>query len=442
MINLRGVKVLLVDDSLDEALPVIKAFAKKGIPVAYFDGNIEDLPASGEKLYGVRLAILDMDLIGGGDRDENKISTLISRLQAILSADNGPYTMVAWTKHSELVGLLIEKLFGLFQVEGDEDKVPLPIVVICLEKKDYRDDNLFNIEKLSSVLEEELKRSKPLHIMQGWEESCLRAASGVTNTLSELISPSKGNFEVWQQTWNNSYMKLLLLLAEEEVGKDNLTSDTFPNALLSALNPLHMDFLETNEFAILQIQDEDLRNRPNGGNNSALIAGKINAKLHLAFEKVAQFCPGNIYKLAEFPHLFTLAPNDLFKDCVQKDHIENATLFNRVTAILLEVSPLCDYAQNKIKLARFLAGFIVPADEKNKFKLTKDNGGFLLAFGPLWINDADCFLILNSQYSISLNYLQAKQTLRAFARLRHQGLTQVQFWMAQQLSRQGIVMLK
>ncbi len=57
MIGLQEVRVLLIDDSLKRAIPVIKAFAKKGIPLAYFDGNISDLPVVGEKLKGVRLAI-------------------------------------------------------------------------------------------------------------------------------------------------------------------------------------------------------------------------------------------------------------------------------------------------------------------------------------------------------------------------------------------------
>ncbi len=184
MISLQGTRVFLLDDSLEEAIPIIKAFAKRGIPIVFYDGNIDDLPDIKEKLTGVRLAILDMDLIGGGGSDDNKISTLIARLQGILASDNGPYTMVAWTKHAHLVELFEAKLFMLFQSTESQDKVPLPLISIRLEKQDFlikgpNDPDLeatskpqmkFDFDKLSSTVEAVTKISLPLSIMQTWEK--------------------------------------------------------------------------------------------------------------------------------------------------------------------------------------------------------------------------------------------------------------------------------
>ncbi|MGD0610291.1 MAG: hypothetical protein ABSB41_02160 [Anaerolineales bacterium] len=439
MIGLRGVRVLLVDDSLDEALPVIKAFAKKGIPLAYFDGNINDLPTGREKLKGVRLAILDMDLGGTGDTPDNKISTLIARLQAILAIDNGPYTMIAWTKHAELVDLLGTKLFALYKAaDKQEDRVPLPVVCIRFEKIDFRTGADFDIAKLSSCVETELKRSIPLGIMQTWEEKCLRAATGVTNSLSDMIATQDDDLASWRESWNKGYLGVLISLAREEIGDDNLSNETFLKALFGALNPLHVDFLETDHAPLPDLPDGIITQPERGARASNPLAGKINTKLHISFENVDLFQPGNIYKLADCGHVLSLQPKVIFEHFVQDEHKENEGLFNQTVPVLLEVSASCDYAQNKIKLTKFLAGLIVPQIEIKKFKLT---GGAILSLNPLWIKEQDCCIMLSSQHLISLELNRAKK-LKVFARLRSQWLVNVQFWLGQQISRPGVVMLK
>jgi hypothetical protein len=437
MISLRGARVLLIDDISDEALPIIKAFAKKGIPVAYFNGSIGDLPEESEKFTGVRLAILDMDLVGGGDTNDNKISTLISRLQAILSTDNGPYTMIAWTKHIELVELLESKLFALYQAKEILGKVPLPVVCLRLEKKDYKTGTDFDVAKLASSIESKLKDSIPLRTMQTWEEECLRAAIGVTNNLSNMVARQDNSLVAWRESWNKECLGLLISLAREEIGGDNLSKETFLNALFGALNPLHADFFETDHVPLPELLDDMIPKPVNGENNP--LAGKINTRLHLSFKNIEQFRPGNIYKLSDYAGLFPVNSRGIFDNLIQVGLKDKDDVFNKVTPILLEVSASCDYAQNKIKLARYLAGIIIPIEEINKFKKPD---GYLLKLPLFWIDNKDCCVFLSSQHIVSLDLQQAKEQMHAFARLRSQGLIYVQFWMAQQMSRPGVMMLK
>ena len=56
--GLGGARVVLVDDDVTEAMPVIKAFSKAGVPVAYFDGTESECCRLTGRLRGVRLAIL------------------------------------------------------------------------------------------------------------------------------------------------------------------------------------------------------------------------------------------------------------------------------------------------------------------------------------------------------------------------------------------------
>ena len=76
MNGLGGARVLLLDDQSAEALPVIKAFSRAGVPAVFFDGKESELPTKSRKLRGVRLAILDMNL-GVTGNDNTIASTLV-----------------------------------------------------------------------------------------------------------------------------------------------------------------------------------------------------------------------------------------------------------------------------------------------------------------------------------------------------------------------------
>lgn len=441
MIGLQGARVLLIDDTLREAIPVIKACSKKNIPVAYFDGTIDDLPIESERYTEIRLAILDMDIIGGGDTDDNKISTLIARLQRILAIDNGPYTLVAWTKHPDLINLLERKLFDLYKRQDEKNKVPLPVICLQLEKKDYKNEaGEFDIEKLSLSIESELTKYFPLSIMQYWEEHCMFAAAGVTNELAQLAEPEANDLETWRENWKNNFTTILNSLAKEEIGDENLKKETFYKALLGVLNPLHNDVSESTKLNFPPLTD-DFINPPKV--DIKQMAGKINTKLHVSIQESKQSYPGNLYKLAECTKSISLDPNKLFESLVQTDHKADKDLFNRTTPILLEVSPSCDYAQNKIKFAKFLGGLLV---EKNDYGLFKQPNykqplEAILFLDPLWLGEKELRILLSSHYLLTIDKEQATQ-LSSFARLRNQWLTYIQFWLAQQLSRPGVVMLK
>ena len=90
MNGLGGARVLLLDDQSSEALPIMQAFSKVGVPSVFFDGKEADLPKSAKKLRGVRLAILDMNL-GVTGNDKSIASTLVQTFAKFISPNNGPY---------------------------------------------------------------------------------------------------------------------------------------------------------------------------------------------------------------------------------------------------------------------------------------------------------------------------------------------------------------
>jgi hypothetical protein len=125
MEGLRIVRVIVVDDQESEALEIIKALWARRIPALYLTGE-ENFEVS-DRLQGVRLAFLDMDLNPGAQNEKNKMATLIGALKRTLSEKNGPYIVIAWTKHLDYIPEF-EKLSLEYGLR------PLPVGILGIRK--------------------------------------------------------------------------------------------------------------------------------------------------------------------------------------------------------------------------------------------------------------------------------------------------------------------
>jgi len=63
------------------------------------------LPRQADRLIGVRLAILDMDLVGGGVAPKIEAATLAQVLRKDSLATERTYAIIAWTKHPRFEAL-------------------------------------------------------------------------------------------------------------------------------------------------------------------------------------------------------------------------------------------------------------------------------------------------------------------------------------------------
>jgi len=107
----------------------------------------------------------------------------------------------------------------------------------------------------------------------------------------------------------------------------------------------------------------------------------------------------------------------------------------------LEVTPACDYAQNKIGLSRLITAFAVAYEQHKIIK----GGQFLKSAGPFYFSEkpfapGSYMLFLNSGYVATAKPSQVKK-LRAKARVRSQLLADIQSWASYQPARQGVMML-
>jgi hypothetical protein len=395
-------------------------------------------------LRGVRLAILDMDL-GFGGSNENIAATLVQTFSRIIDPDNGPYGILIWTNHPDLKDKVAEYIFK-------HPTLPNPVFIEMLKKARFKmagkaRKGQFSIRKLSKALLEILEENSPLECMQIWEGACFRAATNVTNSVANLSTHGASDLDQWRQLWRDETRKLLFVISKAYAEEHHTEDNCLPSMFL-ALDPLHSDRMDALvEEVAAGLSSHAQKIMAAGGGAAIERKAKVNSMLHLAFDRLDTFSPGSVYVFGKRNRpSFMPSIKDALEDCIQgnatqqqqnlKDILKDARLCG------LEVTPACDYAQDKMGLARIVTGFIVPDAHQKKIK----GAQFLKAAGPFYLSDkpftAGAYTIyLNSRYVASPKPVEVK-ALRAFARIRSQLLADVQAWASYQAARQGVILLR
>lgn len=444
MIGLRGARVIVVDDDEKEAMPILKAFSKKGISTAFFDGTLRSLPAKSSRLSGVRLAILDMDLIGGRVDERSKASALVKYLENILNPENGPYVMLVWTNHPELKDLVENYLFS-------DKAIPTPILTMMVTKAECKNRRgNFNLAQISSKLDDALKQFSPLLLMQAWEGKCFKAATDVTNALSGLAIGNADDLTKWRDFWKANLLQIMCSMAKAERGQ-TLDADSCLFSLYGSLNPLHADRMESEISKLSGV----FRNKSNeilsaSRDFDVKSKAKVNSMMHLAFQNLEFFAAGNMYIFPSNRKPKWLPSGyQLLEDFAQRQATpeETARKISEISDVsipaLIEASAVCDHAQKNIRIARFIFGLIVPVSERKKLNV---RAGFIWEFGPISLEKKIApsgvyYFYFSARHMLTLDIRQAVK-LKAIARLRGEAFADLQAWFASHATRPGIMLLR
>jgi len=152
-------------------------------------------------------------------------------------------------------------------------------------------------------------------------------------------------------------------------------------------------------------------------------------------------CPGYIYALETgSPNLQTTKQClTCWKDAGPDTFVINGRFPADYLPVVIEITPACDFSQDKAKLPRFVGGYIFPEAGIETFRkadYTRRVGPVLLKRDlPPKLNGV-YYLALNAHFIISLNPSIAKQ-LKPFLRLRASVLADTVAWVTQQASRPG-----
>lgn len=99
-------KVLVIDDQVEEAVPLLNLLGKKGVSTMYYSGSLSELPES--PFNEIRLVFCDLKFNVATD-PKSVASNVFSILKSLISEENGPIyfwygvrtVLIIWTNYKK-----------------------------------------------------------------------------------------------------------------------------------------------------------------------------------------------------------------------------------------------------------------------------------------------------------------------------------------------------
>lgn len=455
--------VVIIDDKINEAIPLMNALAKRGVPYFYYDGKNKSYPE--KPLDNVRIIFLDMHLdeaASGATNTKNIVSLLVAGINAIVNENNGPYVVMVWSKHDS------QHLMELKDTLLNKNSVSCrPIAVLNMEKSlcfesVYTDEDRARSEWklkyngmdiIEKNLNAQLKMVDSFLILCNWE-------NGIKNSAKETVKAIGTLFDRKDQQWNDNLKACMVRMAKAYAGQmlemsdENIIKNVYysMNNIISDFNGVETEQMvkeiageiqllkdknnvagsilvlieDTGKEYILSCDEkkyyiyedaklicqnkdmkklfddkEDGHNRIRGLLYNMYLSNvcSINSLLNIRKYIIDQKRPGNIYAASE----------ELKKEMCEVRKIDES-LWKDIRGIELEISPICDYAQNKRKRLRILPGLEIPAK-----LLEKDSSKYTYLTIPIMIDGKERRIVFDFRFYTSelINYFDGKQPLYA-----------------------------
>lgn len=442
---------IIVDDKEDEIVDLKKVLMANGIYVEFheYKGDFH-VPGEGH-LKNRNLIFMDLMLNDNCTQIRENISILISVLAKLTNGSHfGSYGLIVWTKHDEFIKDLKDSLSKVSLVkennqdeeetDSDEEEITTdihlnnpPLFVVGLSKSKYNKGNgIYDYNSLQDDLEQELFENKSAYFFVNWNATVEKAKNKIVRSFYNLGSD-----------YDNREVRLNYLfcsLAKNHTGINDaddypyLTADAykaFDELLYSELYAQQADFnislFDTQQNCPFEDEEEKQK-----------IAAIINAMMFvdsygLSSEEVV---PGNIYKVkvSESPLITDRIACDKLINSERKklesikQKNENIKQHNKKNPklkeefeifepecwnVAIELTPPCDYSQNKRKMARLVGGYIfdiplgVFADKPDRSRFSEahclpvSNSDKEYTIGPIFLNGKVRYVIFDFTYLVT-----------------------------------------
>ncbi len=410
-------RIIVIDDAEKEALPLLKALSKNGCAATYYTEKVEDMPLS--PMSGSRLVFLDIVLGTDGQETKQKISTAVRVLEKILDKKNGPFILVTWTKHEEL----ITPLSAALKSAGYQ------FLLVDLEKSECKKNDDYDVELISKKIKEKLVGRDALHLFIIWQNLVHHSAGKVVNDFSQFYPHDDGN-------WNQNMAAVFLQLARGYAGNQldkTKTDDIIRNSLFS-FNGAFEDALNAEIRKNVYAQELVLPFNTAKESLDEKTTGKINSKLMITKETGAVNIPGSTYENLD-------VSNTELSDVYNGDfgrYEKKTQLESEAKKIYLEVTPICDFAQKKQKVARLLPGIMWPHEFSDKIK---GNAWYLYKSSLIMYGDKLYCLVFDFRYltSVPLEKLEGKTPIFI---IKQEFMTEIQAELSSHANRPGPVSVR
>ena len=454
-------RIAIVDDQIDQVLPLMNLFSKLQIPYIYYNNDPKYLPEKGKAYNDVRILLLDINLIDDTRREAKELkAALIPTIDRIISDHNYPYLLIYWSRHEDEYNDLLKEIFTT------DLPTKAPISYLSLQKEKFiQDDGNATAEAdqpdLMEIIKLELAKFPIYGHLINWEN---RIHLSADKTLEEIFK-----LKAYEDDWNKDSNSLFYKLALAYSGKQLHGADAV-DQIKSAFFSLNYVFTDSLEAAIGQISGNDYLQLEKSEEADLEMVYKLNKKLLLSDEKSPVNKPGLILKSESLSKARTVDFKNLLNDCInraslcelikaelkkenseyteaeiKKKSVKRESEFRKEIKsswckIFLVVTPLCDYAQTKFIYNKLVSGIIIEA----KFRDFINRSSEAIFISPTFsISDEqpERILVLDFRHFFSARNLNSK-SLEPLFRLRQTLLAEIQSKLSRHINRQGILFVE
>lgn len=453
-LGLQTARALVIDNDYGEAKGVLLALAKLRIGSVYLNGDLELVDNEDDRFRGIRLAFVDMDLIGDGNAAPEEYGAQAAEyLAKAVSQDNGMLAVFIWTKHTEASDQFFSEL-----------KKHLPNCSILhigtMEKPraaDTDDPEAVNdaVEEIVRIITEKLDDSIGVRLLWEWEQLIHEAATKTSENLIGVVLSGQKPDERDLADMSSGLTRALGVLAAAARERRPDTGIEAASHSFLALLPVLQDGSEQASDSFRAIPEDkladllrvatDVGTAKDRSADRRTRFGRLNRMIHVArrYENDQPLLPGNVYVLDDaMQEGLDFDGNSLLLGVVGPNYQKDADGPDPVL-ILAEVSPACDYAQGKVDTPRVLAGALVPTS-----KLKNPPGDLFLykQCGVFHFDDDEVegltggtyHLVLNARFFAGLSSRKIQQRTPLF-RIRQTTLVDIQAWLARHGNRPGVI---
>lgn len=367
---------IVVDNMENELTPLVNMLKAKDIRVDSFLYGQQELRAFKRNR---QLIFIDLLLNENANLEAENMALLIDTLNTLCAEGFGLYGLVVWTKHPEDSENLKERIgraaYGIkteiIEAQSDEEeetvatvKIQPPLFIITLNKNKYIKAG-YDFSSLPEDLEAELQKCPSAYFFARWSLSVMKAKDSSVKGIYDMVNDYNEQ--------NEKIPYLLHVLALNQTGAPSVYSNLTVDAYKA------FDELLYSELAVQQRNEtipsfKNITNDPFGKDITTIqrISAKLNKLICIDEEGISQdlVAPGNVYRLKD-----EKSPLRIDYDIDYPEMMKGVDR-TMIEYVAIELTPPCDFSQQKKIFSRLIGGFVFdvpegakPDTEKPRFKV-------------------------------------------------------------------------
>lgn len=425
-------KALVVDNSQEELDQLYEVLDNVGFHVKT---HLYDQSVDVDHLFeGYRIVFFDLNItpisIDPNTKDNldwrsnsnlsDVFGALAQALRDVISSENGPYALILWTKHKELVVSFKDYIFNRHK----NNKFPHPFFISYLDKVDFNGAES-EYEFIDALFENTILKS-----LMNFENVIHQQSH---HLVSEIINlASQDIMEAWRddKIIKNNFISFLQKMAVQSAGY-KIACDNPSKALSEAITPILKYKIEEASVS-LKIWDNllDIRSLsnkeidfPNGFN-----IPKLNNFFHIDSTPDQYETRGAVFQLSKgddegssfFKNKFGIETSG---NLIQKTMLAiKKSKWSEIDFIAIEISAACDYSQDKSRLHKYILGLKIPSTIYELYKVSLNEKSINLPYSTLDFpnkfkevdSDNEFNIMLNLNYVCTLSPTERNSFLHKF----------------------------